>query len=167
MNKEDLKILKQKAAREAPFNKKFFQKLRKNKKSNHLDRVVHDLHIEVFNYINCLECANCCKSISPIVHDKDIARISRKLKLRPSEFTSNYLKIDEEGDYVFKETPCPFLLPDNYCSIYEYRPRSCKEFPLTDQVNFHRLFNLTIKNSYICPAVFDIIEKLKERFTEI
>ena len=163
MNKYDFKILRDKAAREETANKKFFTRIKKLKKSIDLDGMVHQMHEEVFEYIDCLECANCCKTISPIIHDKDIQRISKKLKMRPAEFTEKYLELDEDGDYVFQQTPCPFLLSDNYCSIYEFRPRSCREYPLTDQPNFHRLLSLTLKNTCICPAVFDVVEKLKTK----
>ena len=163
MNKLNLEDLKKQAEREAPSTKKFIKRLKKHKKSINIDDKVHELHEEVFEYINCLECGNCCKSISPIIYDKDILRISRHLKVRPSEFTEQYLRLDEEGDYVFQNLPCPFLMTDNYCSIYAFRPRSCREYPLTDQTNFHRLFDLTLKNTYICPAVFDIMNKLKNK----
>ncbi len=163
MNSEDLDKLKELASQQKTSNKKFLARLKRQKKSIKLDDIVHELHNETFQEINCLECANCCKSISPVIRDKDIQRIARNLKLKPSEFTAKYLKIDEEGDFVFKSNPCPFLLPDNYCSIYELRPRSCREYPHTDRKNFHQILDLTLKNTFICPAVYEIIESLKKK----
>ena len=143
-------------------NKSFFAKIRKKKPKN-LDKVVHQLHEEVFQEIDCLECANCCKSISPTLYDKDVDKLAKHLKLKPSQFVEEYLFVDEEGDYVFKETPCPFLLPDNYCMVYESRPKACREYPHTDRKRFHQILNLTLKNTEVCPAVFDVVEKLKEK----
>lgn len=143
-------------------NKAFFAKIRKKKPKN-LDKVVHQLHEEVFQEIDCLECANCCKSISPTLYDKDVDKLAKHLKLKPSQFVEEYLFVDEEGDYVFKETPCPFLLPDNYCMVYESRPKACREYPHTDRKRFHQILNLTLKNTEVCPAVFDVVEKLKEK----
>jgi len=96
----------------------FFQKMKK-KKPPRLDQAVHALHDEAFSYFNCLDCANCCASISPIITDKDAGRLARKVKMKPSEFISRYLYMDEDQDYVFRQSPCPFLMADNCCSVYQ------------------------------------------------
>ena len=146
-------------------NKVFFARLKKKNPKN-LDKIVQKLHDEVFQKIDCLDCANCCKSISPTLYDNDINRLAKHLKIKPSQFVEKYLYLDEEGDYVFKETPCPFLLPDNYCMVYESRPKACRKYPHTDRPRFYQVLNLTLKNSLICPAVFEIIERLKQRKNE-
>lgn len=155
--------LKDKSSDRKKANKKLFRKIRKINPSD-LDRVIKNLHHEVFDRINCLECANCCKSISPFLIDKDIQRIAKYLKLKPSEFVSRYLKEDEEGDFVFNNTPCSFLMSDNYCSIYEVRPRACREYPHTDRKRFIQILDLTLKNISVCPAVFEIVEELHENY---
>src|SRR6056297_952933 len=146
-------------------NKIFFARLKKKKPKN-LDKIVQKLHHEVFQEIDCLDCANCCKSISPTLYNKDIDRLAKQLKIKPSQFVEEYLYLDDEGDYVFKQTPCPFLLSDNYCVVYESRPKACREYPHTDRSRFYQILNLTLKNSLICPAVFEIIEILKKRKDE-
>ena len=143
-------------------NSVLFRKL-KRKKPPDLDLTVKRLHRQVFEKIDCLECANCCKTISPILIDKDIQRISKKLKIKLSEFADYYLKEDVEGDFVFKESPCPFLMSDNYCSIYEVRPRACREYPHTDRKRFFQILDLTLKNTYVCPAVLEIVAELKKK----
>ena len=141
-------------------NRKFFQKLAKQKPKN-LDSTVHQLHDETFEKIDCLDCANCCKTTSPIFTDRDIARISKHFKMRPANFVEKYLHLDEDEDYVLNIAPCPFLGDDNYCSIYEVAPRACREYPHTDRKQFHKILNLTLKNTEICPAVFEIVQQLK------
>ena len=128
-----------------------------------LDDLVHRFHDEVFAGTDCLACANCCKTLGPRITDADISRIAPVLKLRPSKFTERYLSVDDDGDFVFKSMPCPFLGHDNYCSIYDVRPKACREYPHTNRRRISQILPLTLKNSYICPAVFDIIEKLKLR----
>ncbi len=152
--------IREKALDKEKENRKFFSKL-KRKVPADLDVTVKTLHEEVFSHVDCLECANCCKSISPFLRDRDIDRIASSLGLKPSAFTETYLELDPEEDYVFRETPCPFLLDDNRCSIYKYRPGACREYPHTDRKNFHQIFSLTLKNAEICPAVQEIIEGLK------
>ena len=158
----DLELLKVKAKNSEADTKDFFSKLKK-RKPKQLDTVVHTLHNEVFGELDCLECANCCKSISPIIIDKDVERLAKHLKMKPSGVIDQYLEIDSDNDYVFKETPCPFLLPDNYCLVYENRPRACREYPHTDRKRFYQILNLTLKNTHYCPAVYETIERLKKK----
>ena len=75
-------------------NDKFFKRLR-SLKPKVLDGLIHSKHNEVFECINCLECANCCKTTGPLFTDKDINRISKHLRIKPSKFTDKYLKIDD------------------------------------------------------------------------
>jgi len=145
-----------------PENKSLFARLRK-KKPKDLDKTMQELHNEVFSDIDCLDCANCCKSISPTLYDKDVDRLAKHLKLKPSQFVEQQLFVDHDGDYVFRKTPCPFLLSDNYCMVYDNRPKACREYPHLDRKRFYQILNLTLKNTEVCPAVFIAVQKLKER----
>ncbi len=152
------------AAKAAASNKKLFQRLKRiNRK--HLNEVAGGLHEQVFSGINCLDCANCCKTISPVFKEKDIERISRHLRLRPGAFAEKYLLTDEDGDYVVKSLPCPFLGPENRCGIYEQRPLSCRDYPHTGTGRFEKHFRITMENTFVCPAVYEIVEKLKAVFS--
>ncbi|MBC8266607.1 MAG: YkgJ family cysteine cluster protein [Flavobacteriales bacterium] len=141
-------------------NVQFFKRLKKVKPKV-LDKLIHPLHDEVFECTDCLKCANCCTTTGPLFTDKDISRIAKHLRIKPSEFVTKYLRLDEDRLYVLKSVPCVFLGADNYCSIYDARPKACREFPHTDRIKQHQLLNLTEKNAEVCPAVFSIIEKLK------
>ncbi|MGY5847713.1 YkgJ family cysteine cluster protein [Salegentibacter sp. HM20] len=160
--KEILESLQERAKDKHKENKKFFSKLRK-KPPKDLDRQMQQLHEEEFSRTNCLDCANCCKTTGPLFTNKDIERISKHLKLKPQQFIEQYLKVDEDNDYVLQQVPCAFLAPDNYCLIYEVRPKACREYPHTDRKDFHKISNLTIKNTAICPAAFNIVEEMKRR----
>lgn len=142
-------------------NKKLYEYLKKKKPAD-LDNQAHSLHDEVFEEIDCLKCANCCKTTSPIFTPKDIDRIARRLKIRPSDFIEKYLHIDEDNHYVLNQSPCLFLDSENYCSIYNDRPTACKEYPHTKRVRFYQISELTYLNTFICPAVSRITEKLKK-----
>jgi uncharacterized protein len=127
-----------------------------------LDRLMGELHRHEFEKINCLECANCCKTISPAMTDSDVRRMASITRMRVPDFIDTYLLLDNEEDYVFRKSPCPFLGDDNYCLIYESRPRACREYPHTDRKRFYQILDLTAKNSKVCPAVFNILEELKK-----
>lgn len=137
------------------------KRLRKMRKGA-VDDLIQPLHDEAFENIDCLQCANCCKTASPLFTERDISRISKHFKMKEAAFTTKYLTIDDEQDFVLKETPCTFLGEDNYCSIYDVRPRACGEYPHTDQVNQIGIMSLSMKNATICPAVAQIFEKLKQ-----
>ena len=135
----------------------------KKMKPGKLDELVHSLHEQAFSTFNCLDCANCCASISPIIIDSDIRRIARKQRLKPARFIEQYLLLDEDDDYVFRESPCPFLFTDNKCGIYEDHPRACREYPHTDRKRFRQILNLSLKNCEICPVVYAIFSYLSEQ----
>jgi Fe-S-cluster containining protein len=125
-----------------------------------IDELFHSEHTSIFKKYDCLKCANCCKTTSPIFRKVDIDRISKSLGMKSIEFEKQYLKIDEEDDYVLKESPCSFLNSDNTCSIYEVRPLACKEYPHTDRKNMYQILDLTIKNTLVCPAVEEIVTSI-------
>ncbi|MDR2970215.1 MAG: YkgJ family cysteine cluster protein [Tannerellaceae bacterium] len=160
---ERLNDLPERAKKAEKENRQFFKGIKKNR-MRELDDAVHLLHEEVFGEIDCLACANCCRSLGPRLADKDIDRIASALRIKPQDVVSRYLRIDEDKDYVFKEMPCPFLCADNYCSIYEYRPKACREYPHTDRKKFYQIHSLTLRNAETCPAVFEILERLKREF---
>lgn len=142
-------------------NKTFFTKLKK-RPPKQLDYIMQELHEDEFEQTKCLDCANCCKTTGPLFTDKDIERISKFLKLKSQQFIEKYLRLDEDNDYVLQNVPCTFLGADNFCSIYDVRPKACREFPHTDRKKFQQISNLTLKNVAICPAAYNIVEKLKK-----
>ncbi|MDC7231742.1 MAG: YkgJ family cysteine cluster protein [Spirochaetales bacterium] len=149
------------AAGKVKENRGYFKKLKKQKPGL-VDPLMQRLHEEVFQQIDCLLCSNCCRGTGPLVRDRDITRLSKNLKMKPGSFTENYLKIDEDGDYVFNTMPCPFILEDNICMVYEGRPKACRDYPHTDCISFRKYSPQMLENTKICPAVYLIFERMKE-----
>lgn len=121
------------------------------------------LHEEAFENVDCLQCAACCKNYSPRFKTPDVKRISKHLGQKESVFIETYLRVDEDGDFVVKASPCPFLGSDNFCSIYEVRPSDCSRFPYTDEDVLIKRQNLTLKNSTFCPITFYVLDKLEQQ----
>lgn len=142
-------------------NKAFLNKL-KARPPKDLDAHFHQLHEEVFAETDCLTCANCCKTTSPIFYNRDVERAAKALKMRPGTFTEKYLRMDEDNDMVLQSAPCPFLDSENYCSIYADRPAACREYPHTDRKKMYQVLDLTFKNTLVCPAVLKITERLRD-----
>ncbi len=159
---EILKQLPQLAREKFDVNRKFFAKL-KQKPPKDLDYLMQELHNAEFNKTNCLQCANCCKTTGPLFTRADIERIAKHFKIKAQPFIDRYLKIDEDNDYVLQQVPCSFLGAENQCTIYDIRPKACREFPHTDRKKFQQIGQLTLKNVAICPAAFNIVEEMKKR----
>ncbi len=123
-------------------NKTFFTKLKK-KPPKQLDYIMQELHDKEFKRTDCLTCANCCKTTGPLFTDKDVDRVAKHFKMKTQQFVEQFLRVDEENDYVLQSVPCTFLGVDNYCSIYEVRPKACREFPHTDRKKFQPISKYT------------------------
>ena len=139
--------------------KSFLQRADKNKVLKQLPQ----LHEEAFEKVDCLQCAACCKNYSPRFKTPDVKRISKHLGLKESTFIETYLRVDEEGDFVVKTSPCPFLGTDNFCSVYEVRPSDCARFPYTNEDVLFKRQKLTLKNASFCPITFYVLEKLEQQ----
>ena len=163
MSKEiDIEYYHQLALQKQKEHRKVLANLKKKPPKN-LDKIAQQIHEEVFAEIDCTACANCCKTLGPDFKEADITRIAKYFKMKLPAFEAEFLQVDEDGDKVFKSMPCPFLGGDNLCSIYDVRPKACREFPHTDRKKIHQINHLTIKNTLTCPAAYLFVEKLKDK----
>lgn len=142
-------------------HRKFYDRLLKYRRPGLEDQVV-ELHHEVFAKTDCLACANCCKTISPVFKERDISRLAQHMGIKPGDVVARHLRLDEDGDYVPNAVPCPFLGHDNRCAIYAARPFACSSYPHTDTLPLRKQVDLIVKNSAVCPAVYEITSKLME-----
>jgi len=75
----------------------------------------------------CDKCGNCCRVCSPIqLCDNDILLMSHKLGTKK---VMDYITHRDDKWWMRYTKPCKFL-KDDKCSIYEYRPIVCRQFPL-------------------------------------
>jgi len=97
------------------------------------------------------------------VSDEDAARIADHLDMASDEFIGTYLTADYDGDHKFGQTPCPFLGDDDRCTIYDLRPKDCREYPHTDKKGFTFRTMGHANNALTCPVVFWIVEEMRKR----
>lgn len=140
-------------------NLKSLKSLRGNKS---VDKMVTQLDEEVFSKADCLQCANCCRTTPAIVTRPDAKRIAKHMGIPPKTFIRKYLIQDIDGELMMNGVPCTFLNSDNTCDIYEVRPMACREYPHTHQTGYNRRPLLNAKNTIVCPAAFEILNRLKE-----
>ncbi len=152
---------RKKAKQEYSANRTFLKKIKKSK-GKEWDTKAREQHEVAFSCIDCLQCANCCTTLGPRINPTDIRRMAKYLKMKESELVETYLQVDDEGDHIMKSMPCPFLGADNYCSIYEARPKACREYPHTDMDKFASKPNLHALNTLTCPAAFHVVSALRQ-----
>ena len=70
----NLRSFKQKVRHHEKTMKRFLGKIEKNPPKG-LDKLAEKIDAEVWQEVDCLSCANCCKTMSPTFTAKDIKRI--------------------------------------------------------------------------------------------
>lgn len=134
--------------------------------TKNFDHVVAEFHDEAFADIDCMKCANCCRHLGPLMQQSDIKRVSKEIGMDVVEFVETQLRKDEDGDWVFRTTPCPLLNGDNSCSVYSKRPGACIDYPHTQERNIQRNLPRLAKNVLFCPAAVVVAEKIIDRYSK-
>lgn len=143
-------------------------KLRVHMKSrDHSDRILRRIAQGIENEIDCTQCANCCKTSTTHLSERDIERLSRHLRVNHEHFVADYTMPDpEEGGLNLKFTEgqgCVFL-DGNLCSVYEARPDICQRYPHMVRGNgsiASRMWSMVDRAS-ICPIVYNCLEAFKK-----
>lgn len=164
MQPVNLRSFKQKVARNKKRMKSFLTKVEKNTPAG-LDKLAVELNKEVWEEIDCLTCANCCKQMTPTYTKKDISRIANHLGMTPKGFKEKWLVYDKKDkDWMNVSRPCQFLdTKTNMCSIYEVRPSDCAGFPHLTRARMKNYMHVHKQNLEYCPATHKLVEKMQER----
>lgn len=160
----NLRSFKQKVRYHQKSFKKYLGKIGR-KPPRGLDTLAEVIDKEVWQEIDCLSCANCCKTMTPTFTPKDIKRIAAHFTMTPIEFRDKWLRFEKsDGDWVNKKQPCQFLdLSSNMCSIYEVRPADCSGFPYLTKKKMVDYIHVHQQNVDYCPATYKMVEKMMER----
>ncbi len=141
-----------------------FLKFRLNLSNAELDAAVAETTAEVWSKVDCLTCANCCKTLQVVLDEADIKRLARRLNLSPPEFQKRYVAREADNTLVFAARPCPMLGADNRCGVYEDRPTACRDFPYLYDKDFRSRTLSMVENTALCPIVFNVWRELKVKF---
>ena len=144
--------------------RRFLTRLEK-KPPKKLDELTATVEKDLWKEIDCLACANCCKTMTPTYTAKDIKRISAHLGMTAQQFKDKWLRKERgTGDWLNKTNPCQFLdLKTNMCSIYEVRPADCAGFPHLPKKKMVDYMHVHKQNVEYCPATFRMVEKIMEK----
>ena len=119
-----------------------------------IDDLVKTLSQKYFALIDCMQCANCCRSLQMEFKKSEIHAIAKTLGQSMEAFQKQSMS---EGKV---NPPCP-MLNGKLCSIYENRPDVCRSFPHLEQPEFTARLIGVISNVAIYPIAFNAFEELK------
>jgi uncharacterized protein len=127
--------------------------------------MVDEASDEAWAKVDCLDCANCCKVMTPTFTKADLTRISKHFRMSEKDFYAKWLETDKDnGDKVNRIQPCQFLnLKDNKCSIYEIRPEDCAKFPHFKKKPFADYNHIFTQNLEYCPATMKFVSALQKK----
>ncbi|HEY4207851.1 MAG TPA: YkgJ family cysteine cluster protein [Puia sp.] len=146
--------------------KSFLTRL-ENKPLRGLDKIVVEADKQAWKRTDCLDCANCCKTMSPTYTKKDVKRIAAHLDMTERAFREKWLYKDKTGDWMNVKQPCQFLdLKTNLCNIYAVRPRDCAGFPHHTKKKMVEYMHMYKQNIEYCPATYRVIEFIMEKASE-
>jgi len=137
------------------------------KSRDHSDRILRRIAEGIQDQIDCTACANCCRTSTTEVTERDIDRLARHLRSTPERVIQEYTAIDpEDGTRILKFTEgagCVFL-DGNLCRVYEGRPDICQRYPHLVRGNgsiASRMWSLG-ERAAVCPIVYNSLEAFKE-----
>ena len=162
MQPVNLRSFKQKVRYHKKSMRRFLGNIEKKPPKN-LDKTAEILNKEVWEEVDCLTCANCCKKMTPTFTEKDIKRISTHLQMTEDAFKDKWLYLEKKDkEWMNKKQPCQFLDPGtNMCSIYDVRPDDCAGFPHLTKKKMVEYVHVHQQNINYCPATFKFVEKLQ------
>jgi Fe-S-cluster containining protein len=160
-----IKLLGEKKANENERFRRFM------KSRDHSDRILRRIAEGIQDQIDCTQCANCCRTSTTEVTDRDIERLSKHLRISKEKFIDGYTQLDEdplfkttERNLKFtKDTGCVFL-DGNLCSVYDARPDICQRYPHMVRGNgsiASRRGSLIARAS-VCPITYNCLEAFKD-----
>lgn len=118
---------------------------------------------ETWKEVQCLDCGNCCRSMTPTFTPADVKRISAFLDMTQEAFREKWLYKDREGDWMNTKRPCQFFNKVDFkCSIYEVRPSDCAGFPHLTKKKTLDYIHVYKQNVEYCPATQRWVEHLEE-----
>ena len=141
----------------------FLKRLAKQKPTN-IQKLIKQADAAAWQEVDCLDCANCCKTMTPTFKKAEIKVIAERVGMSYDKYYAKYLKVDEDnGDIINQNTPCQHLGKDNKCKVYDVRPNDCRTFPHHVRKDF---FYQIQEKTYLgniprCPATLKFVENLE------
>ena len=114
--------------------------------------------------IDCQQCANCCRTATVRLIERDVEKLAKYIGARVPEFLANYTDKTEDEGLILRRTEsgCVFL-EGTTCTVYDARPHNCLHFPhlvSNDGSLTSRMWDMIDRATY-CPIVYNTLEAYK------
>jgi len=129
--------------------------------NDQLDRLVEQIRTDIEPRIDCVACNHCCRTLQVVVDRKDIARLAKRFGVPADHFAEEHVDTAPDGVQHLRSQPCPSLGNDGACTVYEDRPKACRDYPYVDTPRFRTRSLTILENVPHCPIVFNVWERLK------
>jgi len=139
------------------------------KSRDHSDRILRRIAERIEEQIDCTACANCCKTSTTEVTERDIEKLARHLRMSREQFIAGYtMSGEDEGRPVrnlkFSEGSGCVFLEGTRCSVYAARPAICQRYPHLVRGSgsiASRMWSF-VDRATVCPIVYNSLEAFKE-----
>ena len=114
----------------------------------------------------CLSCANCCRSATARLQEREIESVAKGAGMRVNDFMEECVEESADEGMILRRNEdgsCVFL-HGNECLIYRHRPTACRHFPhLTSGPGSlaWRRWEMPDRATY-CPIVYNTLEAWKD-----
>jgi Fe-S-cluster containining protein len=133
---------------------------------HYTDKPFQILASEVQQHMDCTACANCCRHSVVSVNKSEIENIARHIGTTSEAVARLYTIPDPDAPALRilrnSRQGCVFL-DGNLCTIYEARPKTCRDFPHV-AVGKHSLGSRQsslARWAPLCPIIFNALEGYK------
>ncbi len=128
---------------------------------HHSDEPFHIIAAQVEKQMDCKTCANCCRQTLVTVSAEEIEKIAHYLCVDVVDVAHIYV---DSGTLKNGVDGCVFL-DENRCTIYDARPRVCREFPHLNGVKHSpaTAMDAVCRRSALCPIVYNALEEYKHQ----
>jgi Fe-S-cluster containining protein len=136
------------------------------KSHGHSDRILRRTAQGIEDGIDCTVCANCCRTSTTALSERDIEHLARHLRIAPARFLAEFTALDaEDGKRILKWTEGPgcVFLDGNLCSVYDARPGICQRYPHVLRGTgaiASRMWDF-VDRAAVCPIVYNCLEAFK------
>lgn len=159
----DLVQIRLQGDKKRPENERFRRYL---KSHSHSDRTLRHIAGEIEEQIDCTQCANCCKSATVTIGERDVERLARYLRTTAAKFLADYTTVSPEEGRILRrnaDSGCIFL-DGNLCTVYDARPDTCQRFPhlVRGQGSLASRMWQFIDRACYCPIVYNSLEAFKD-----
>lgn len=137
------------------------------KRHGYLEKPLRKIAEAIEEAIDCTACASCCRKSTVRLKERDVQRLAKALRIKPSKFLRDYTTPTEDEGPILKRddaTGCTFLGADKLCMIYDDRPDACRDYPNLVHGPGSLVSRMWVmpERAAICPIVYHSMEAFKD-----